>query len=104
MDMRHMDWDTKWTVTTAAKWSSFKLYWGMLNRVTSWGWSGEPFQGFVRTMWGMDWQRGEKRCHRGEAVGMGSPVQIGANIMVLLKGTGKDILVSQDMERPSRPQ
>ena len=33
MDMRHMHWDKKWAVPTAAKWSSFKLYLGMLDRV-----------------------------------------------------------------------
>lgn len=34
---------------------------------TSWVWSGDPSQEFARSVMCMDWQRGEKRCHRGEA-------------------------------------
>lgn len=49
----------------------------------SWGWSGKPPEGFARTMGGMKRGVAEERL-----VGMNSPVQLCANIMVLLKGTG----------------
>lgn len=49
----------------------------------SWGWSGKPPEGFARTMGGMKRGVAEERL-----IGMNSPVQLCANIMVLLKGTG----------------
>lgn len=49
MDMKYMHWNTKWTVTTAVKWSSLKLCWGCLAHCGEW----DKWKLVRRAFWGL---------------------------------------------------
>lgn len=66
MDMKRMHWNTKWTVTTAAKWSTSQLCWGCGGMGGCWaeyeesdllGCVRRAFSGVRKVNGGIDWQR-----------------------------------------------